>query len=647
MSMRAVASWVVGVALVAAGCGVGPPSASWPTDAGRDLVPTQALLVGGTAAGGVVADGAGMLWVDGPDLVARVDPSDGAATVWDAADDLAFAAVRRLHPAQPAGVWIDTGDRVLLFSGQRFVVDIALPRQYARDVADMPRGEVLQVGAELWASGAAGVGRWVDGAWSAVGLGSLAAAGPLALDSEGGVWAGAILDADGQPGAAVRFDGTDWVTPGDPDTGPHGVIEDIAADPAGGVWVASSGVAGQDAGIFRYDGATWRNVGPGGLIRDLSVTSDGEVWAMASAGSGIDPAGESTVARLGPDGTWQSYSAADGAPQSGEFTSASLGAAGEAVAVSHDGGLVLWDGERFVDLWDDPAAVVRARYDVGPDGLLAVSADEVWVPAEDLAGTPASGLVSSLDRWRDGAWESVLVGERGQTVSSPVLASDGAVWAVTPEGLVRIAEGAAEVLDDRIAGYGPCSLAAGADAGVWAIREGSVVRVDADGRATDIGRPPGTTRVWEAAPLAASVGGTGQGVWVALPTDRHGTARLAHWDGDWTLVDVPVDEGYVTQLLVAADGSVWLVLDSPDRGLARLAGGSWSFDPGTATGLAAAPDGSVCSLRADGVQCYDASLSLVRTIPVAVGDGPSALGIAPDGAVWVLGEQVSRVAGGA
>ena len=129
MWTRAWVGMALGAVLVAgcAGGSGGGSATQWPEGSSSDLVPSGLALAGGTGEGDVAVDGAGMVWVDGPWQVARVDPATGEATIWDAADDLAFTSVQGLAPAQPAGVWLDSGDRVRLFDGERFLVDIAVP----------------------------------------------------------------------------------------------------------------------------------------------------------------------------------------------------------------------------------------------------------------------------------------------------------------------------------------------------------------------------------------------------------------------------------------------------------------------------------------------------------------------------------------
>jgi hypothetical protein len=142
--------------------------------------------------------------------------------------------------------------------------------------------------------------------------------------------------------------------------------------------------------------------------------------------------------------------------------------------------------------------------------------------------------------------------------------------------------------------------------------------------------------------------GTGV-VWTADSDPTRGLAWLHRWDGQWSDVGVPEPYTWASQLLVAADGAVWATLDAEDVGqaLARYADDEWTVDRGAARGLAQTPSGEVCSIRDPGVVCYDAAGlaagAPVSTYPVHV----KALSIAPDGAAWVLGEQVARLPQGA
>ena len=419
MWARAWVGMALGAVLVA-GCAGEPGGGTaepWPEGSSTDLVPTGLALVGGTGEGDVAVDGAGMVWVDGPWQVARVDPATGVATIWDAADDLAFTSVRGLAPAQPAGVWLDSGDRVRLFDGERFLVDIAVPAQYADVEGDqVASGEFLQVGDELWVSGGGGVARWADGSWSSVGLGTLSTAGPLAVDSDGAVWAGGVSTVDGEErNVVVRFDGTQWTTPGNADQAPAGGIGDIAADPSGGVWVASTqdGPATDQHGIYRFDGTTWSKAGPGGYAGDMAVTTGGQLWALAGAGNGIDPSGEVRVARLAADGTWEAFGSDEGAARGQRGAMAVLAVAGDRSSSATSPGSLRSEGDQFVTLWQDPTAVVqpgvRGRLRAGPRrraggerrrGLAPDGTRGVMRPAWLVAGT-------TLSRSGTAGWASV------------------------------------------------------------------------------------------------------------------------------------------------------------------------------------------------------------------------------------------------
>jgi hypothetical protein len=613
-------------------------------------VPSGLTLAGGTNEGDVVIDGAGMAWVDGPWQVARVDPGTGQATIWDAADDLAFTSVRRLAPAQPAGVWLDSGDRVRLFDGERFLVDIAVPAQYADGPdGEGPEGEVLQVGDELWASGAGGVARWVDGSWQSVGLEQMTRAGPLARDSDGAVWAGGVSTVDGvEHNVVVRFDGTAWTTPGSADLAPAGGIADIAADPSGGVWVASTqdGPSTDQHGIYRFDGTTWSKVGPGGYAFDMAATTSGQLWALAGSGNGIDPSGDVRVARLTADGTWEPFGSDEGAPEGSEGFWPSLAVGGDTVVVSAFTGLVRAEGDRFVTLWRDPTAVVQPSFEVAsglvPDAVLAVSGDEVWLPAApEVGGSPWLVAGTTLSRYRDGRWAPVGPVTPGDTASTPVLATDGAIWQATPTGLMRIEGDDWAVVAEDIGGYARVSLASGDEGSVWTISDGDVVTVRPDGSRTSIGTPQGSTGLFEGAPLAAGAGV----VWTADSDPQRGLAWLHGWAGRWSDVAVPEPYTWVAQLLATEDGAVWAIFDGGDVGqaLARYADGRWTIDRGAARGLARTPSGEVCSIREREVACYDAAGLAARAPGSTYPVGVRALSIAPDGSAWVLGEQVARL----
>ena len=627
--------------------GPGGPTApgAWPADLAADLAPTGWMLWGGAGADDVVVDGAGQVWVDGPWQVARIDPASGAGTVWDAADDAAFASVEDLAPAQPAGVWMRSGRTARLFDGERFVAVLELPAEPADPGADQPASPVmLQVGDELWVGGPSGVNRWADGQWSAVGQGQVVDVGPLAFDSDGAVWAGGtVLAANGtRTTAPVRWDPVAgaWTTPAPSSSTPSGLIGDLAADPSGGVWVISSGEGTAQHGVFRFDGTTWTRVGPGGYAGDLSVTPSGQVWAMASAGGGLYGSGSAEASRLAGDGTWQAYRDEEGAPVADELQWVHLAVAGETVVLSRDGGLDSSLGEagaeRFVSLWEDPSAVVKAPA-AGSGSLLATGADEVYLPAEPLQHDP-NDLSIALMRRRDFEWVRIdgsVTG--GDLPTGPMLATDGAVWVMTRDGLLRDPGDSWEILDTGIDPWSGSALVAGPAGSAWLVDDGDVVRVDPDGTRTSIGRPEGAKPLWSMSPLAAS----GEVLWVAQPN-----GPVHQWDGGWTTLPSLGERSGVLTMAAATDGSLWALVSGgqdDQTGMVRYADGKWARGPADGYGLAPAADASMCTIRTveDDVACYDAAMTVVRTYPV--GAAMRALSVAPDGALWVLGEQVARI----
>ena len=653
---RHAAALSAGALIVAwcAGCAEEPrtqPSA-WPGAESADLVATGMALRGGSASGDLVVDGAGMAWADGAWAVERIDPVTGTATVWDAASDAAFASVRRLAAGQPSGAWLIEAGTARLFDGERFAVVLALPDEYRQD--DDPGStvaELLQVGDRVYVAGRAGVARWSAGTWTPIGADRLVAAGHLAVDTLGEIWAGGTL-ADGSggdpTGAVVRLDGDTWTAPGAGRGAPIGEVGDVAADPRGGIWTTSRAEGTVDHGVFRFDGTSWQKAGDGGYAGDLGVTSAGEVWAMVGGGDGLGGSGTSIAGRLGSDGAWQSFSSDVGAPIADEGSSADLAVSGDRVLMVHEEGLLGLSGERFEPIWDDPAAVLLPAFGLAADAVIAIGAEEVWLPATPMparagagtGGAPGAGLM----RYRDGAWQRIGPDIAGDTPPRPVLASDGAIWEVTRFGeLARVVGDEASVVVPGHEFQGPAALAPAGGGAVWAVVDGDVVRIAPEGARTSIGRPEGVARIDPYNPIAAL---GDDAVWVI---GQKGDVHL--WDGqEWSdLPAVPGTSGSVATLLAVPDGSLWL-LDGMDMAgtstLLRLHEGRWSTGPAGMRGLAAAPDGAVCSMRLDQVDivCLDAGLTVVRTIPVV--GRPVAFGIAPAGAVWLAGEQVARLATG-
>ena len=641
----------VAVVVLLGGCGSGDsgPSASEGLSGdGAPIEPTGLTLVGSSGWGSsAVVDGTGMVWIDGPMQLTRLDPRTGKATTWDAADDLTFATITEMAPSDGAGVWLVGGGRVRRFDGDGFVSDVTVPEEYLEPSGRI--GSLVEDGETLWVTVDDGedhvVARVEQGSWTRLPDGH---GDPIAVDSDGTLWA-VERRAGGEPVGLSRFDGTTWSRPDSSVTYPTGRISSIVADPGGGVWVlahlspdaAASLPPSQDGRtLVRFDGSSWSQTPVRGAIGEipswrgmLAVAPDGGVWV----------AGMSGVARYDPDGQWRTFGAADGLPAEPREELRSVVVAGDEVVVVSSVGAQRFDGTQFVPLWSDPASVQRL-----PGPLVAVSRDEVWARAGD----------GGWWRHRNGAWEPVGPQEdatEAMGFESGVVASDGAVWVPTPVGLVRVDGDDWTVMSERDTSRQ--QLAAGPDGSVWAIEGGSVVRLDADGSRTPLDYQPGFSPERLAVGPDGTLWAAGGWHWSAGRTERW---SLARWDGTWQEVPSPpwmvqpYPEGWswtgpVSGLVVAADGALWVSGYGPGF-VARYANGEWTnFEDDSepvVEHLVALPNGTVCA--APDLTCFDATgriaSTITETLPGVFFDD---IGVAPDGAVWVHGEQIARLPDGA
>jgi len=212
---------------------------------------------------------------------------------------------------------------------------------------------------------------------------------------------------------------------------------------------------------------------------------------------------------------------------------------------------------------------------------------------------------------------------------------------LTPVGLVRVDGDDWTVMSEHTTSRQ--QLAAGSDGSVWAIEGGAVVRLDADGSRTPIDYLPGFSPEL----LAVSADGA---LWAGGGWD------LARWDGTWQEVPSPPwlkkqnpvgwGRNMVSGLVVAADGALWVSGVGPGL-LARYANGEWTtFEDDSEPWLEyliSLPEGTVCMFaRAPhhSLPCFDATGKIAETLPGVWFDD---IDIAPDGAVWVLGEQIARL----
>lgn len=627
-----------------------PVVRDWPTGVARELEPTGLLLAGGAGIEGLAVDGAGMLWVDGPWQVARVDPTTGEARVWDAADDAAFGTVQQVVPSSTSGVWLVEPTHLRLFDGVRIAVDLPVPREYRGTTGAVA---MVEREAEAWIGTDTGIARWSEGQWSAIGLGQVSDVVAMAVDGAGDVWAsGRIVTPVGRRRGVARFDGRSWVVPGGGPMAPSGHVTEIDADPTGGVVVRSGSFRPL---VHRFDGRRWSGLTPGlsgspigELGRDgIAVAPDGRVWVAGGIG----------VAASDPRGTWQvlvppgrlARPPSQRAPIALAFTRGSLFATDEY-------GILRQEGDGFARLWRDPAL---PRGDIADDGrpgtgLVAASAHEAWV---DLR--PPGIWLPRVVRYADGAWSTsdpprTAFGDEG-LAGVPVLATDGAIWQVTAEGLARFHGDAWAIVDPDLVGAGlrEDGAAAGPGGSLWLLPPdpaAPLVEIGPSGRQRDIALP-GALRGSSVVSVAPARGG---GAWVILRG-----VGAAWWSGSRWAGVIPLPSGYerAAEAVIGGDGALWASLRPLDRGagwaVARLDANRWRTFDLQVHGVQRSV-GGVCGVRgprpvsgsvarpadATEVVCLDrAGRHQVTRMPVP---GRTAA-VARDGAVWVLGEQLARL----
>ncbi len=427
------------------------PSRWWPVASARDLHPSGIDVVASSqAVEGMVVDGAGVVWVDVPWGLVRLDPGTWSATAWDAGDDTAFASTEFVRASSGAGVWLVAQDRVRLFDGIRFVRDIQVPsaclgevRQGAERVRDL-----VEVGSELWVATATGVARCDGHCWSMVGEGQLDDVGSLQLTPWGEVWAGSWTA--GGTFWWTRYDGTSWTPIDRPGYWP---LRAIAPDPTGGIMAAFG------PEVLRYDGSDWQTLlqlddADGAKVRPdaIAASGDGTAWAIV-----VDERSFSrSLLRSDDEGGGRHITAPDGTSPT------AVAVAGDTVVVSADTGVYRVAGDALERVWSPQqrGAAVADIVDVVP-----VSGDEAWIVTADRSG---ESDVYALHDLKIGRNDPVLT--RGLPASAAqaywgwplpslgsaaVVASDGALWYVTDETVIRIAEGTESVVASRSGEYLP------------------------------------------------------------------------------------------------------------------------------------------------------------------------------------------------
>ena len=425
----------------------------------------------------------------------------------------------------------------------------------------------------------------------------------------------------------------------------QGAIRAMAPAPDGTMWF------GGDSGLTHYDGTQWaveqQPVGSrlGRGISSLSVAADGTVWAVSSGDSGSP-----RIARRSGS-QWQSVEAPDVADRGGWTV---IDATTDHVILAGDGGIQRLSGFRWVPVWPTEPFV-------GPTSaisLAAVSADEV------LVGDTGGWQAGSGGVWRSasGAWQrDATEGAPIDPVRSVAVGPDGSLWVSADGGLfVRRSGHWSRVTDGvmfRTVAFTPDGTAwvAGWDRGLLKVTGGPP-----EWTVEEVAGSP----VESIQDVVVTKDGT---VWVASWGSWTSTGGLARYDGRaWTEedpLDGPTPQGTgrpVQALLAASDGSLWVsgrqAATSPSEGplgafdpeefqyIARYTDGAWavllrsdSMLP-MATDLAEAADGAILAVG-DGWSTYQGG-TWTQQLP---GIWLEAVSVAPDGAVWAVGNSLYRL----
>lgn len=578
----------------------------------------------------MVADGAGHVWIRSGWQVIRLDPASGETTSWDVADDALFATPGlTLASASGSGVWLVEGGRIRLFDGARFAVDLQLPQDML-DLSD-PVGrmvgsviDIAERGSELWLSldftittptitGPYGgqVVKWSGGRWSEMSGLADGIGGDLAVDSRGRVWAcGHVWD--GNRWELVELPAAEGARA--PAAGSSRAVASVKADRDGAVWFINEA---SDGGLYRYDGnhwQSWSSLGEGWA--KWAVSGDGDAWVVV----GVDGEDRDTVTRVSADGTMKVFGLEHGL--SGYIGDVEVTSGGDVVLMTGQGTLRLSEN-RFTRIWQDNLTDFFGT-------VVAVSGYEVWAGSFRFDG----------EEWSD-------TGLEPSGICPSVLATDGAVWVATGKGLIRQAGDRRTLMGTRV---DECrGMVAGEGGAVWLAGHQGLTRYSASGAQKLIPWPGRTDHE------CLKAAGADGSVWVSAETDPGESGcddprGISRWDGRrWTPVEA-LPAHSLGPMAVADDGAAWATSWQSSSPLARFATGHWSTLSSSWLGwLTAVSGGRVCGMEqspgngsyVDAIVCFAAKGEVARIDLRGMGVRSSS--IAPDGSIWVVGDEVARL----
>ena len=579
-------------------------------------------------------DGSGALWLAYDDPARGLTRFDATTGIPVAATETAPGPINALAPT-PDGLLIATNDGLYRRGGGQ-----TRPFPHPDDFPLNPARDLAWGSGAVWLGGQGGAARFDGANWQpygpAEGL-TAAAISRLFTGAGGQIWAAYDRPAQG----ASYFQGGAWRPFACPPAGPPSdrVRGAVLADD-GRIWFATS------AGVAVTNGQSWDilNAGlPSTNVQTIARGPDGRIWAGTNAGLAVWENGawrsrnQDDVRELsiGPDGVVWYITASDVKRLAGETTTIipapPVSQVYDFLAVA--GGFWLAAAEGAIHYTENGYQTYPGLAGTQPTALLRGADGAIWAAGGQQATSSHSDYGSwqanfvTLSRFDGQAWQSQLLsnptGPNHAAVTAILPApdgrvwlgtlggvsrfdgetwqawnrlsglpddaildlawGDGAVWAVTPQGLARYApETDRWLAAAELAGVwrvpGNVTLAAAPDGTLWAAAEGAVRHLSG-GAWRDV---PLTLPHPAAGIRAIAVAGDGR-LWAAayanaetIPeAERH---YLGVYDGGtwrWQRLDWPSGGGRaaVDWLTFAPNGTLWL----------GTSAGLWTLDTGAET----------------------------------------------------------------
>jgi ligand-binding sensor domain-containing protein len=479
-------------------------------------------------------------------------------------------------------LWVGTNQGLARYDGRwrSFLVNDGLPDDRIESLAIGPAGEI-------WLVTATGLTRYDGQDWDTFRLHLSAdpalvpAPRAVAPAGDGSVY----VALDDKINPLIRLDPaigrSSPVISDSGDTFPSLPTAILAVDP-GNLWVGAS------EGVYHFDGTYWNHWRapselPASHIQDLLYARE-SLWVATTAG----------IARY--DGSWRYYG-----PDEGLFD-------GDMAALAIDDNGLIWAISRTPqagllrlnpakDSWESVVCPVEAPTGLDINAAIQGPDGSVWFATE-----------SGISRFDGMAWQGygAREGLPNSAVDALVVDSMGTLWAGAPDGLYRFEASQWQLADPK-----PVSmLAAGLDSSLWAMSEGRVYRLAAEGL-TPISELPISTVVRGMAATTGSVwlatsdgvfvfdgdawsvhltidglpsldvtaiAANGEQVWVATSGDAQ-EIEIVTYDGQqWRPHPnrIPAAEQLLSNIIrdiqVTPGGELWLATPS---GINRLSDGRW------------------------------------------------------------------------